>query len=141
MTHSDITTLKAAFNLVKDLEEYFKSEKFELTGYNWTESRLLQESKHLQKRLRGLLNKYSDINTDTIANHIQKLALWEDIRPIEFMALDKLLGFYRLNNPDRLVERARDASEALLMLSWHVVSNGKDKVHENALKDLWKRID
>lgn len=141
MTHSDITTLKAAFNLVKDLEKYLQSEKFDSSGYNWVERRLLHESKHLQKRLRGLLNKYSDINTDTIANHIQKLGLREDITLPEYMALEKLVWFYRLNNPDRLTEKARDASEALLMLSWHVVSNGKDKVHENALKDLWKRID
>ena len=141
MKQTDITTLKAAFNLVKDLEEYFQSDYFSGNGYTSQEVRLKTTASHLHKRLSGMLNRYSDINTATISHHIQYLMVWEDITQLEYEALDKLFGFYRLNNPDRLKERARDASEALLMLSWHVVSNGKEKVHENALKDLWKRID
>jgi len=140
MKHSEITTLKAAYNLVKDLEEVFESDSF-APSLNFKLVRLAQETKHIHKRLRGMLNKYSDNKTDTISNHIQKLMVWQDIKLNEYRALDKLHMFYRLNNPDRLKEMAENASEALLMLSWHVVSNGKEKVYENALKDLWKRID
>jgi len=139
MKQTDITTLKAAFNLVKDLEEYFQSHNG--IGYSMQEKKLMITASHLHKKLRGMLNRYSDNNTYTISRHIMNLMVWEDIRVNEYKALDKLHMFYRLNNPDRLTEMAENASEALLMLSWHVVSNGKEKVHENALKELWKRID
>lgn len=141
MKHSEITTLKAAFNLVKDLEEYFQSDYFSANGYTSQEIGLKITASHLHKKLRGMLNRYSDLNTNTVGNHIKELMLWDDIKLEEYKALEKLIRHYRMTNPQRLTERAERASDALLMLYWGVVSIGEGKVHENALKDLWKRID